>query len=157
MSGAGRSLLTLRVPWAAMPEGRHLLLYDGVCGLCDRLTRFVAARDRKDIFRFASLQGGTGRAWATRFGRDPDALDTFLLVVDYEGPAPRLLSRAEAGLFLLDRLGGVWRGARVLRILPGRLLDWGYDRVARSRYRVFGKHDQCALPSPALRAKLLDL
>ena len=139
-----------------MPEGRHLLLYDGECGLCARLTRFVIRRDRKDRFRFAALQGEVGRAWATRFGRDPDALDTFLLVVDHEGPAPRVLARAEAGLFLLGQLGWPWRAARVLRVLPRRVLDWGYDRVARNRYRVFGKHDQCALPSPAVRAKFLE-
>jgi predicted DCC family thiol-disulfide oxidoreductase YuxK len=63
--------------------GRHLLLYDGECGLCNRLNRFVLRRDRRDRFRFAALQGEVGRAWAARLGRDPDDLSTFLVVADF--------------------------------------------------------------------------
>jgi predicted DCC family thiol-disulfide oxidoreductase YuxK len=134
---------------------RHLLLYDGVCGLCDRLNRFVLKRDRKDRFRFAPLQSGVGRDWVARFGGNPDELSTFRVVVEYEGEAPRMLSRGRAGLFVLRELGGVWGASRVFGILPTRLLDWGYERIAKNRYRLFGRHDACPLPRPEHRAKFL--
>lgn len=139
-----------------MGDRQTLLLYDGVCGLCDRLTRFVLKRDRRDRFRFASLQGAPGRAWVARFGKDPDDLTTFYVVVGHDGPAPRLLARGRAGLFVLKELGGVWALSRVLSILPTRVLDWGYERVARNRYRWFGKLDACLVPSPEARSKFLE-
>lgn len=139
----------------AAPASRHLLLFDGECGFCDRMTRFVLKRDRQDAFRFAPLQGPAGRAWVARFGEDPDRLDTFRVVVGYEGPEPRLLSRGRAGLFVLRELGGVWTLGRALGVLPTRLLDWGYGVVARNRHRL-ARHDACRLPTPAERAKFLD-
>lgn len=135
----------------------HLLLYDGECGLCDRLTQFVLKRDRHDRFRFAPLQSRVGRAWVQRFGRDSDDLDTFYVVAHYEDERKRrLLSRSDAGLFVLDELGGGWKAAKALRVFPRRLRDWGYDRIANNRHRLFGKHDACLLPAPGVRWKFLE-
>ena len=131
----------------------HLLLYDGECGLCNRLNHFVLKRDARDRFRFAALQGTLGRAWVARFGSDPDELETFRVIVDHDGPTPRMLSRGRAGIFVLDRLGGAWRLANALRVLPTPLLDWGYDLVARNRHRIAG--DACPAPPPGARWKFL--
>jgi predicted DCC family thiol-disulfide oxidoreductase YuxK len=129
--------------------GRHVILYDGVCGLCNRLVRFVLPRDRGRVFRFGPLQGAWARAALARHGRDPGDLDTQYVVKDAGTPAERVLDRAEASLFIVARLTLPWRLlAPLLRVLPRRALDVAYDAVARSRYRVFGRHAACLAPPP---------
>lgn len=132
------------------------MLYDGVCGLCDRLNRFVLRRDRRDTFRFASLQGATGRGWAARMGHDADALDTVLVVAGFTSETPRLLSRSEAAFFVLRELGGFWRVVAWLEALPRAWLDAAYDAVARRRYRWFGAFDTCPTPDESVRAKFIE-
>ena len=73
-------------------EGRHLLLFDGVCALCSWMVQFVLAADRRRVFRFASLQSATGRAAVRRVGGDPDALNTLYVIADYRQPGPKLLT-----------------------------------------------------------------
>jgi predicted DCC family thiol-disulfide oxidoreductase YuxK len=137
--------------------GRHLILYDGVCGLCNRLVRFVLRRDRAGIFIFASLQGRYGRRLLESHGRGTGDLDTFAVVVDHASPRSELLVESPAALFVLEELGGGWRlCGRVLRVFPGRLLDLGYDLVARHRYRVFGRHETCPVPRPEERSRFVD-
>ena len=133
-----------------------LILYDGVCGLCNRLNQFVLRRDAADRFRFASLQGSLAGALLRRYGRDARDLDTVYVVKNYGAPDEALLSRSRAVLFVLETLGGAWRLARVLRLLPGRWVDAAYDQIARRRYRWFGRTDACPLPAPGERAKFLD-
>lgn len=141
------------MPDAAGP----ILLYDGVCGLCNGAVRFLLKHDRRGRFRFAPLQGPYASEVLTRHGKDPDRLETVYVVLDPGLPAERLLSKARAALYVGKELGGPWAAARVFGILPTRLLDLGYDAVARSRYRLFGKHDECPLPDPRHRARFLDL
>ena len=138
------------------PEGQHLLLYDGVCGLCDWLVQAVLARDRRAVFHFASLQSPAAKAVLGRFGRNPDDLNTIYVVVNYKEAGPRLLSKGRAALFATEALGWPWRAARLLGVLPHGLLDWGYGLVARHRYRVFGRYDQCVIPPPEHRARFLE-
>ena len=141
---------------AGLDSGRHLLLYDGVCGLCDRFVRFVLARDRRGCFRFAALQGPVGRDLVAGLGRDPDRLEAVHVVVDYRSGTGRVLSRSAAALFVLGQLGWPWRLAAVLRPVPVRLRDWCYDRVAAHRYRLFGRHASCPAPDPRYRDRFLD-
>jgi predicted DCC family thiol-disulfide oxidoreductase YuxK len=137
-------------------NGHHLLLFDGVCALCNGVVQFVLARDRERAFDFAPLQGVAARTLLTRFRRDPGALDTFYIVTDYRTDAPVLLARADAALFLLARLGWPWKAAGVLRVFPRALLDAAYNLVARYRYRVFGRYEQCLLPRPEDRGRFID-
>lgn len=136
--------------------GQHLILYDGVCGLCDRLNQFVLPRDPGGLFDFASLQSETGRSIVRRFGRNPDDLDTFYVVADYRTGSPALLSKAYAGLFVMKMVGPPWSWLGALRLLPRALLDWGYDLTARHRYRLFGRYDSCLLPRPEYRDRFID-
>ena len=136
--------------------GRHLLLYDGVCGLCDHLVQFVLAHDPDGVFDFAPLQSATGREAVAREGGDPDALTSFYIVRDYQTPGARSLVKARAALFVASTLGWPWRLAAAFGVLPTVLLDWGYDVVARYRYRVFGRFDQCMLPRPDQRKRFVD-
>ena len=130
----------------------HVLLYDGVCGLCDRMVRFVLDHDPRDRFRFAALQGQAARDILVPRGLDPADLDTMYVLTE-DG---RLLSRAAAALFVLREIGGPWRLSVAARVLPMRMLDRWYGRVARSRYRVYGKLAACRAPAPGDRQKFLD-
>jgi predicted DCC family thiol-disulfide oxidoreductase YuxK len=142
---------------AAEPQGRHLLLYDGVCGLCNSLVRFVLARDRHAVFAFAALQSDLARAHLAPYGATPDTLSTLYVIADYQHQTPRLLAKGRAVILILGALGWPWRSAAMLAPLPTRLLDSGYDLVARYRYRVFGRHDHCPLPQPEHRDRFVDL
>lgn len=134
-----------------------IILYDGVCGLCSRLSRFVLARDRAGRFRFAPLQGRLAGEILTRHGRDPRDLDTLYLVLDSGRPEEHLLRKSDAALWILRELGGPWRMAGALRVVPPALRDLGYDAVARIRYRLFGRYDSCPVPAPEHRGRFLDL
>ena len=132
-----------------------VVLYDGVCGLCNRLVRFVLKYDRRAHFRFASLQSAYAARILQRFNLDPDDLDTVYVVQE---STEELSSRSGAVIFLLRELGGFWPSvALVLRLFPKSLRNWGYGVVARGRYRVFGKYDSCPLPEERYQDRFLDV
>jgi predicted DCC family thiol-disulfide oxidoreductase YuxK len=134
-----------------------ILLYDGVCGLCNRAVQFVLKRDRRDRFRFASLQSEFAAGILRRHGIQPENLDTVYLVTDHGQAGERLSARSDAAISLLRELGGIWAAVALpLRILPVWFRDWGYNLVARHRYRIFGKYDACPVPNPKDRHKFLD-
>jgi predicted DCC family thiol-disulfide oxidoreductase YuxK len=134
-----------------------LVLYDGVCGLCNGLNQFLLKRDPNDHFRFASLQSEFAASLLKRFDIKAVDLDTVYVVADYAQPGERLLARSDAILHILGRLGGVWGLLRVGRALPKSLRDALYNVVARNRYRVFGKYDVCLMPEERHRKKFVDL
>ena len=107
-------------------------------------------------FRFAALQSPLAREILTRHGRDPRDLDTLYLVLARGRPDERLLRKSDAALWILRALGGPWRAAGVLRLVPRAVRDLGYDLVARTRYRLFGRYGACPLPDPRHRARFLD-
>ena len=133
----------------------HLILYDGVCGLCNGLVRFVLPRDRKDRFRFAPLQSDAAREALRKFGADPSNLDTFYLIENHGGPRTRLLERDRAAIFVLERLGFPWVLLWVLNVVPRFLRRPVYNYIARRRYGWFGKLETCPLPKPEERNKFL--
>jgi len=135
-----------------------VILYDGVCGLCNRLVQFVLKHDSQDRFRFASLQSDFAARILRRHGAAPEDLDTVYVVSDHALPGERLASRSDAAVVVLRELGGVWNVlALALRLLPEWLRKWGYDIVAQNRYPIFGKYDACPLPNKKDRGKFLDL
>jgi predicted DCC family thiol-disulfide oxidoreductase YuxK len=134
-----------------------ILLYDGVCGLCNRLVQFILRRDREGMFRFAWLQGATAGRILERHGISSGELDTVYLVVNYELPEERLLARSDAVMFVLKELGGRWRVAELfLRLVPEFLRNAGYNFVARRRYRIFGRSERCRVPRDQDRSRFLD-
>jgi predicted DCC family thiol-disulfide oxidoreductase YuxK len=135
---------------------KPIVLYDGVCGLCNRLVQFLLERDRRDHLRFASLQSAFAEDILRRHGANPKDLDTVYVVLDYNQPRERLLARSDAILSLGQYLGGIWKAAELAKALPRALRDWLYNLVARNRYRVFGKHDSCMIPEGRYRRKFLD-
>lgn len=138
-------------------RGRHVILYDGVCGLCNGLIRSVLARDARGAFRFASLQSPFAREFLTRHNRDPSDLDTLYLIAHYATERQAIHTRSRAVLLILRELGGPWRAAGILGCLPAFVLDRAYDLVARTRYRIFGRYDACPLPRPEWRDRFIDV
>ncbi|HYM74457.1 MAG TPA: DCC1-like thiol-disulfide oxidoreductase family protein [Candidatus Dormibacteraeota bacterium] len=145
--------------------GSHpLLLYDGVCGLCNRAVQFILRHDPDGTFRFASLQSGLAARIFTRHGANPSDLDTAYIVLNLDVPASEgqtgeaLLARSDAVLFVMRQLGGGWgAGGWAFGLLPHAARDWAYGVVARRRYRIFGRYDTCPLPDAATRARFLDI
>ena len=138
-----------------------LLLYDGSCGFCAASVQFVLAHERaRRALRFASLQGELARDVVVRH----PALAGIDSLIWYEPASPerarpeRVLVRSAAVLEVADYLGGIWRVlGRIGRLIPRPLRDAAYDLFARHRYRVFGRVDACLLPTPAQRARFVDL
>ena len=136
-------------------SSQTLVLYDGVCGLCNRLVAFLLRHDRRDEFRFAPLQSEVAQALLRRYNLDPNDFDTVVVLADFQRPAERALTRSEAALWAIARLGGIWRLFAIAKLVPLSLREALYRFIAHRRYRVFGKYDQCPLPSPKDRDKFL--
>ena len=140
------------------PMAHPIILYDGVCGLCNRLNQFVLRRDSDAIFRFASLQSALAARILSRHSADPQDLDTVYVVLNHELPDERLLPRSDAIIFVLKRLRGFWKLLGfLLQHLPRVLRDAAYRLVARNRYRIFGRFETCMLPGPENRNRFLDI
>ena len=135
-----------------------ILLYDGVCGLCNRFVQFILRHDHNAIFRFASLQSPTAASILTRHNASPADLDTLYVVLNHDRPNESLLSRSEAVLFVLKQLKGPYRPtAHLLQLLPKSLRDAAYNTTARHRYRIFGRSETCTLPNDQDRPRFLDV
>lgn len=135
-----------------------IILYDGVCGLCNRLVQFLLKHDKQARLRFASLQSDFAAKVLQRHGIDPKDLDTMHVIENYEQPDERVLQRSDAILRACRELGGLWSVlAAAGKVVPSALRDPFYRFVARNRYRVFGKYDTCMLPEPNQRSRFLDV
>ena len=131
-------------------HGHPLVLFDGVCRLCDGWVRFVLRRDSGERFFFAPLQSELGQEALRYFGLPPDRLDTVVVV---EGD--RCSTRSDAVLRIFRHLRAPWPLLSVGVVVPRFLRDWAYGVVARYRYRWFGKRESCALPTPDLQRRFL--
>jgi predicted DCC family thiol-disulfide oxidoreductase YuxK len=138
------------------PTGAHLLLYDGVCGLCNGLVQFLLKHDHRAVFSFAALQSATGKAMVARWGGNPEELSSFYVVADFRTPEARAVTKSEAALFVARELGWPWKLARAAGVLPRPFRDRLYDLVARNRYRVFGRYEQCLMPGEDSRRRFVE-
>lgn len=127
-----------------------LMLFDGVCHLCDGVVRTVLRLDRGMAIRFTPIQSAFGRRLATRYGLDPDAPESFLFL-DHGRP----LRKTAAVAALLRRLPAPWPWLAFIDRLPRGLTDRAYDWIAANRYRIFGRSDRCEIPTPAQRNRFL--
>jgi len=136
-------------------EPHPLLLFDGVCGLCNRLVDFLLQADHKGHLRFATLQGETGAALLLKLGLPlplpNDSPETVLLWVE-----SRLYERSDAVLYALCAIGGPWTLVRLFFIIPRPLRDAVYRWISRNRYQWFGKSETCRIPTPSERSRFLN-
>ncbi len=135
-----------------MSEARPVVLFDGVCNLCNGAVQFLVDRDPRARLRFASLQSARGAELLTAHGRAVPEGDPDTIVLIEDGVA---YERSSAALRIARHLGGVWRLAYAFIVVPRPLRDLVYRFVAKNRYRWFGKTDECRVPTPELRARFL--
>ena len=132
-----------------------VLLFDGLCTLCDGTVSFVLGRDRSGRIRFAPLQGAFAAGVVKRHP-DLTGVDSLVLVESREDGGERVRVRSDAALRLAVLMGGPWRLLAAFRIVPRAVRDAVYDWVARNRHRWFGRRETCRLPTPDERARFLD-
>jgi predicted DCC family thiol-disulfide oxidoreductase YuxK len=127
-----------------------VILFDGVCNLCNGAVQFVIRRDKKNIFRFASLQSETAEKLLRSLRLRSEQIDSIVLI--RQG---RVYLESDAVIGIAKELSNGWKVLSWLRILPKVFRDMLYRLIARNRYRLFGKKDACMIPSPELRSKFL--
>lgn len=137
---------------AELPNNKKIILFDGVCNLCNNAINFVIAHDKKDVFRFASLQSELGRKLVSERGIDPEVVDTIILIE----PGVVYYEKSTAALKIAKDLSGGYSLMSHFLFLPKFIRDGVYNLVAKNRYSWFGKKDSCMIPTPELKAKFLD-
>lgn len=133
---------------------KHLILFDGECGLCHRFVRFVLARDARGTFAFLPLKTRAGQRLLAKH-QAPSDLDSVAVIEAHGTDAERMRVKSDAALFVAEEVGRPRWLMRLARRVPVVLRDVVYDFVARVRFRIFGTADVCALPTPATRARFL--
>ena len=134
-----------------LPKDKKIILFDGVCNLCNSSVQYVIKHDKKDVFRFVALQSELGRKIITHIGISEKSIDSIIL---YE-PEVAYYYKSTAALEIAKQLGGVFSYATIFKILPLSLRDSIYDYVAKNRYTWYGKQESCMIPTPELKAKFL--
>ena len=134
-----------------LPKNKKIILFDGVCNLCESVVQFVIKHDKKDIFRFVSLQSELGVAIIKYMGFDKLKIDSVML---YE-PDRTLYYKAEAVFKIAKYLGGQFKFLTIFALIPNGISNLFYDYIARNRYKWFGKKEICMIPTAALQSKFL--
>ena len=132
-------------------ESTPVILFDGVCGLCNRWVSWILHHDRRKIFRFAALQSHAGQNLLEQHGLNGLELSTMALIEQDEAHV-----RSQAALRSLKLLGAPWSIFFALILIPAPLRDWVYNWVAGHRYQWFGRLDSCLVPDPGVADRFLD-
>ncbi|MEO9513727.1 MAG: thiol-disulfide oxidoreductase DCC family protein [Flavobacteriaceae bacterium] len=133
-------------------ENKKIILFDGVCNLCNGAVQFIIKRDTKDMFRYAALQSDMGRQLTVERAIDTSKVDSIILIE----PGVAYFTKSDAALEIGKSFGGLWKVLSVFSWIPKSIGDAIYDLIARNRYKWFGKKDQCMIPTPELKAKFLE-
>ncbi len=139
--------MTLPTPTKADDK---VVLFDGVCRLCNGWSRFLLRHDKQAVFKLCTVQSPEGQAILQWFGLPTDSFETMLLVD--QGTAH---TKSDAFLHIMRQLPMPWSFLAALRILPQGVRNWCYDRVALNRYRLFGRYEQCMVPTPDAMKRFL--
>lgn len=131
-------------------NNHKIILFDGVCNLCNSSVNFIIDRDKKNVFKFAALQSETGQKFLDKFGMNKNDFDSVVLLDEN-----KFYSKSTAALMIVKEFPSLWKALFVFIIIPAPLRNFLYDLVAKNRYRWFGKKDSCRMPSPELKNKFL--
>lgn len=134
-----------------LPKDKKIILFDGVCNLCDTTVQFIIKRDRKDIFRFVPQQSDLGQQIIAYLGIDPVKTDSILL---YE-PGKAYYIKAEAAIRIGKALGGMYALMSVFLIFPDFITNNVYNYIAKNRYKWYGKKSECMIPTAEMKSKFL--
>ncbi|POY40647.1 thiol-disulfide oxidoreductase [Flavobacterium alvei] len=134
-----------------LPKNKKIILFDGVCNLCNSAVQFVIRHDKKDVFRFVALQSELGQDILNHIGINPKNIDSIIL---YE-PGIAYYYKSQAAIEIARNLGGFWHFGTIFRIIPTPIANQLYDYVAKNRYKWYGKKESCMMPTPELKSKFL--
>ncbi|MBF7073406.1 DUF393 domain-containing protein [Glaciecola sp. MH2013] len=129
----------------------NVILFDGVCKLCNAWSKFIIKYDKQHVFKLCSVQSDEGKAILRHFGFPADFYETMLYV-----QGKKHFQQSDAFFEVMAKLGYPFKAICIFRILPTGFRNWMYDRIALNRYRLFGKYEYCVLPSPDHEARFLD-
>ena len=124
-----------------LPKGKKIILFDGVCNLCDAAVQYIIKYDKSDVFRFVSLQSELGQRILKHIGIQSDKMDSIVL---YE-PGIAYYYKSSAALEIAKNLQGIFTLATLFRLLPSGIRDLVYDYVAKNRYKWYGKKESCSV------------
>ena len=136
---------------SAIAKGKPVMLFDGVCNLCSGWVHFAIARDPAANLRFAAIQSIHGQAFLRRRGLPTDQFETFYLI-----DGGRVYEKSVGFLRMAGYLRWPWPLLKAVWIVPRPLRDWLYDRIARNRYRLFGRRQTCLVPTTEIAGRFLD-
>jgi predicted DCC family thiol-disulfide oxidoreductase YuxK len=135
---------------ATKDDTYSIILFDGVCNLCNAIVQFIIKRDKKDRLRFASLQSQVAQPILRQHNLSPTDLNSFILIENNQA-----FVRSTGALRVAGKLSGAWPLLYALIIIPSFIRDAVYKVIAWNRYKWFGKQKECWLPTPTLRNKFL--
>ncbi|MBN1649992.1 MAG: thiol-disulfide oxidoreductase DCC family protein [Bacteroidales bacterium] len=128
----------------------RILLFDGVCNLCNGSVHFILKRDKQEKFKFAALQSESGQILLKKYNLSNIQFDSLVYILD-----ENYYLKSDAVLRIFRTLGGFWKLMWIFHYLPRCFRDFIYDLIAKSRYRVFGKREECMIPTPSLKKRFL--
>ena len=131
--------------------GHSIILFDGVCNVCNGAVQFIIKRDKKNHFRFASLQSAEGRKLLAQYELPVNDFNSFVLIEN-----GRVYTRSTGALKVIKKLSGLWPLLYGFIIVPKFIRGSIYNLVATNRYKWFGKKDSCMIPTPEIMAKFLN-
>jgi predicted DCC family thiol-disulfide oxidoreductase YuxK len=132
-----------------IPANKGVILFDGVCNLCNTSVQFIIKRDKSDYFRFTALQSDTGKVITSQYGISANGSSVILIENE------KMYSESTAALRIAKKLRGLWPLLYLFIIIPPPIRNWFYRIVAQSRYKWFGRREECMIPSPELLQKFV--
>lgn len=146
-----KSTMSKRLP-ILIPKGKKVLLFDGVCNICDGFVQFILKRDKKAIYVFASLQSDMAQQLLEKHGAPTNSLETVVLI-----DGQQVYTHSDVALEVAKDLGGIYRIFRLFSFLPKSFRNRVYDWIASNRYKWFGEKATCMLPKREWRSRFLDV
>ncbi|MBC7641284.1 MAG: DUF393 domain-containing protein [Flavobacterium sp.] len=134
-----------------LPKNKKIILFDGVCNLCEESVQFIIKYDKKDIFRFVALQSDYGQEILQHIGIQNQNIDSIILY----HPGKAYYYKSAAAIEIAKDLGGILHYGTIFRIIPTKLRNLIYDYIAKNRYKWYGKKNNCMIPTKELKVRFL--
>lgn len=134
-----------------LPLNKKIILFDGICNLCDSAVQFIIKNDKKDLFRFVAIQSDLGKEICNYIGVDQSKIDSIILY----HPGVAYYYKSSAVIEIAEDLGGIYSVLSMFKIFPEKLRNIIYNYIAKNRYKWYGKKESCMIPTLELKAKFL--
>lgn len=128
----------------------QIVIFDGICNLCNGATQFIIKRDTNNIFLFAAMQSDAAKKMLNEYVANREIPDSIILIKD-----KKIYEKSDALIEITTHLSGLWPILKISRVIPKKLRDCLYDWLAKNRYKIFGKRETCILPTTELQKKFI--